>query len=73
MGWRSTLTVNRAQAILAIKKKLNNASDLQLAEVLLDLYVDSHYNFIVAPGHHEGDNETLEILSDSDCDDSKEI
>lgn len=70
MGFRSTLTVNRAQAISAINSKISDASDKQLAEILLDLYGDScSYNFTVDSGHHSMDAETLQNLAESNWDD----
>jgi hypothetical protein len=72
MGFRSTLTVNREQAISAINAKIVSATDDQLGEILLDLYGDlCLYNFAVTvtAGNYSMDNDTLQNLAESNWDD----
>lgn len=68
MGFRSTLTINREQAMSAIMKKLHSASNDQLADILLELYEDIPYNYSVSAECCADDARVLRNLFDSNWD-----
>lgn len=54
MGWKSTTNITREDMLEAIEKRLYEATDSQLEEVMEDLYGDEKgMNFSTVPEYNE--------------------